>query len=72
MVRLTGYERQLSLIRAREYGNQPIKTTKIPYVQLNAMIEAAIPVNRTSMKLPLNEETGEELTIYDYILDEGT
>ena len=71
LIKIRGFERQLRLLRARDYGNQPIKTTKIPYVHLKSMIEAEIPEGCTSITFPTNEKTEEELTIYNYEFDNG-
>ena len=71
LIKIRGFVRQLRLLRAREYGKQPIQTTRIPYVQLKAMAEAEIPENRTSKAFPLNQKSGQELTIFDHGFDTG-
>ena len=66
MVRITGWKWPIDVLRAREYDNEPIKTCKIPKAQWRAIRRKNIPRNPSSITLPLNRKTGEELTIYDY------
>jgi hypothetical protein len=73
MVKITGYKRQLRVLRAREYGNRTITKIKVSYLQLLTMAKplTQIPGNCTSKTLPLNQKTGEELAIFDYKFDNG-
>ena len=66
MVRITGWKWPIDVLRAREYDNEPIKTSKLPKAQWKAIRRKNIPTNPSSITLPLNRKTGEELTIYDY------
>ena len=71
MVRITGFKYPIDVLRAREYDNEPIKASKISKAQWRAIRRKNIPTNPSSITLPLNRKTGEELTIYDYSLVEG-